>query len=117
LQHHGSRLCLNAFLHCRSLPALQEWFGENGIILAAALAGFVDTHSAAISLASLVASEKMTAADAVLPILTGLSTNTISKLVLAGTSGGRFFAVRVTPGLILVVLAAWVGALYSLIGV
>ena len=95
---------------------LQEWLGENGIILAAALAGFVDTHSAAISVASLVASGKMTAADAVLPILAGLSTNTISKLVLAGTSGGRSFAVRVIPGLILVVLAAWLGALYALIG-
>jgi uncharacterized membrane protein (DUF4010 family) len=93
--------------------ALQEWFGENGIILAAALAGFVDTHSAAISVASLVASGKVSAVDAVLPILTGLSTNTISKLVLAGTSGGRSFAVRVMPGLILVVLAAWGGALYA----
>lgn len=58
----------------------------------------------------------MTSADAILPILAGLSTNTISKLVLAGTSGGRSFAVRVIPGLILVVLAAWSGALYALIG-
>jgi len=96
--------------------ALREWFGENGIILAAALAGFVDPHAATISVASLVASEKMTAADAVLPILAGLSTNMISKLVLAGTHGGRSFAVRVVPGLILVGLAAWVGALYGLIG-
>jgi uncharacterized membrane protein (DUF4010 family) len=96
--------------------ALREWFGENGIILAAALAGFVDPHSATISVASLVASEKMTAADAVLPILAGLSTNTISKLILAGTSGGRSFAIRVVPGLILVGLAAWVGALCALIG-
>ena len=96
--------------------ALREWFGENGIILAAALAGFVDPHSATISVASLVASEKMTAADAVLPILAGLSTNTISKLVLAATHGGRSFAVRVVPGLILVGLAAWVGGLFSLIG-
>ena len=96
--------------------ALQEWFGENGIILAAALAGFVDTHSAAISVASLVASGKMSAADAVLPILTGLSTNTLSKLILAGTSGGRSFAVRVIPGLILVALAAWAGTIYTLIG-
>ena len=93
--------------------ALREWLGESGIILAAALAGFVDTHSAAISVATLVVSGKMTAADAVLPILAGLSTNTVSKLVLAGTSGGRSFAVRVIPGLILVVLAAWVGALWS----
>ena len=96
--------------------ALQQWFGENGVILAAALAGFVDTHSAAISVASLVASGKMTAADAVLPILAGFSTNTISKLVLAGISGGGSFAVRVIPGLILVMVAAWAGALYVLIG-
>ena len=41
--------------------ALREWFGERGIILAAAIAGFVDTHSAAISVASLVASGKMSA--------------------------------------------------------
>ena len=91
--------------------ALREWFGETGIIVAAALAGFVDTHSAAISVASLVASGKMSAADAVFPILAGLSTNTMSKMVLAGISGGRSFALRVIPGLIVVALAAWVGAL------
>lgn len=96
--------------------ALQQWLGENGVILAAALAGFVDTHSAAISVATLVASGKITPADTVLPILAGLSTNTISKVVLAGTSGGRSFAIRVIPGLILVVLAALVGALYVLLG-
>ena len=91
--------------------ALREWFGETGIIVAAAFAGFVDTHSAAISVASLVASGKMSAADAVFPILAGLSTNTISKIFLAGTSGGRSFALRVIPGLIVVAVAAWAGAL------
>ena len=91
--------------------ALREWFGEAGIIVAASLAGFVDTHSAAISVASLVASGKMSEADAVLPILAGLSTNTVSKMFLAGASGGRSFAVRVIPGLIIVALAAWAGVL------
>jgi uncharacterized membrane protein (DUF4010 family) len=95
--------------------ALREWFGETGIIVAAALAGFVDTHSAAISVASLVASGKMSAGDAVFPILAGLSTNTISKMILAATSGGHSFALRVVPGLIVVALAAWAGALYVLI--
>ena len=95
--------------------ALREWFGETGIIVAGALAGFVDTHSAAISVASLVASGKMSAADAVFPILAGLSTNTISKMVIAGVSGGRSFALRVIPGLIVVALAAWVGMLGILI--
>jgi uncharacterized membrane protein (DUF4010 family) len=94
--------------------ALREWFGETGIIVAAALAGFVDTHSAAISVASLVASGKLSTADAVLPILAGLSTNTISKMILAGTSGGRSFALRVIPGLIVVALAAWAGVLISI---
>ena len=94
--------------------ALREWFGETGVIVAAAVAGFVDAHSATISIASLVASGKMNAADAVTPILAGLSTNTISKVIFAWTSGGRSFAVRVIPGLILVALAAWGGALIVL---
>ena len=94
--------------------ALREWFGERGIILAAAIAGFVDTHSAAISVASLVASGKMSAGAAIFPILAGFSTNTISKIFLAGTSGGRSFALRVIPGLIVVALAAWAGVLYML---
>ncbi len=92
--------------------ALQEWLGNTGIILAAALAGLVNTHAAAISVALLVASGKITAADAVLPILIGISTNSIVRMVLAHVGGGRDFAVRVVPGLILVVLAAWAGAHY-----
>ena len=91
--------------------ALREWFGDIGIIVGAALAGLVDTHSAAISVATLVASGKMSASDAVFPILTGLSTNTISKAILAAAAGGRSFSVRVVPGLIIVALAAWAGAL------
>lgn len=86
--------------------ALQDRFGEKGIIFAAAMAGFADTHSAAISVASLVASGKLAAPDALLPILAAFSTNTITKLVLAATSGA-VFAVRVMPGLILVAVAAW----------
>jgi uncharacterized membrane protein (DUF4010 family) len=90
--------------------ALQRWFGENGVIIAAAVAGLADTHSAAISVASLVASGKVSPSDAVLPILFGFSTNTVSKMVLAASSGGGPFAARVIPGLILVLLAAWAGA-------
>ncbi|MBC7584399.1 MAG: MgtC/SapB family protein [Tardiphaga sp.] len=90
--------------------ALQDRFGENGIIFAAAMAGFADTHSAAISVAALVASGKLAASDALLPILAAFSTNTITKVVLAATSGTLAFAVRVIPGLLLVALAAWAGA-------
>jgi uncharacterized membrane protein (DUF4010 family) len=95
--------------------ALQDGFGESGIILAAAIAGFADTHSAAVATASLVASGKIPTSDALLPILAGLSTNTISKIILATMSGGPSFAVRVVPGLILVAGASWAGAFYGLI--
>jgi uncharacterized membrane protein (DUF4010 family) len=88
--------------------ALRARFGEAGTVVAAAVAGLLDTHAAAISIASLVASGRMTAQDAVLPILAGFTTNTITKLVFAGVNGPRF-AMRVIPGLVLVAAAAWLG--------
>jgi uncharacterized membrane protein (DUF4010 family) len=94
--------------------ALRDWLGETGVILATGLAGFVDTHAAAISAASLVATGKLRAADATIPILVGFSTNTISKGIFAVTSGGRSFALRVIPGLIIVAALAWAGAFYVL---
>lgn len=94
--------------------ALRAWFGEAGSIAAAALAGLADTHAAAISVAALVASGAMAPQDAVLPILAGFSSNTLSKVVFAATAGGRAFALRVVPGLLLVVLGLWLGALPAL---
>jgi uncharacterized membrane protein (DUF4010 family) len=91
--------------------ALRAEFGETGAILAAAVAGFVDTHAPAISTASLAANGRMPAQDVVIPILAGFTTNTITKIVVATTSGGRAFALRVAPGVVLVAAAAWVGAL------
>jgi uncharacterized membrane protein (DUF4010 family) len=94
--------------------ALQQWLGREGIIAAAAIAGFADTHSAAVAVASLVTAGKLGANEAVLPILAGLTTNTITKVVLAILSGDRRFAGAVIPGLILVILAAWIGAAFAL---
>ena len=88
---------------------LQATLGESGVILAAMVAGLVDTHAAAISVASLVASGKVSPQDAVVPILAGLTSNTLTKIVIAASSGGWAFAVRVVPGLVVVVLAAWAG--------
>jgi uncharacterized membrane protein (DUF4010 family) len=49
--------------------ALKNWLGETGVLAGAAVAGFVDTHSAAISVASLAAAGKLTPTETVLPIL------------------------------------------------
>ena len=89
--------------------ALRDRFGQTGAFVAAAVAGFVDAHAAAFSIASLVASGKMSAAAAVTPILGAFSTNALSKMIFAATSGGHPFALRVAPGLLIVALAAWGG--------
>jgi uncharacterized membrane protein (DUF4010 family) len=93
--------------------ALNAWLGSRGVLAAAAAAGFADTHSPAVSVASLVAAGKLGLHDATLSVLAGLTTNTVTKIVLAITSGGRRFALQVIPGLVLVVVSAWVGAWLS----
>ena len=89
--------------------ALQQWLGKEGVIAGAAIAGFADTHSAAVAVASLVTAGKISANEAVLPILTSLTTNTITKIVLAILSGNWRFIGAIIPGLILVIVAAWIG--------
>jgi len=90
--------------------ALDARFGDKGATVAAGIAGFADAHAAAASVAALVAVGKMTAKDGLIPILIGLTTNTVSKATLAIVSGGRNFALRVVPGLALSILASWVAA-------
>jgi uncharacterized membrane protein (DUF4010 family) len=94
--------------------ALNAWLGKAGVLAAAAVAGFADTHSAAVSVASLVAASKFTARDAVLPILAGLTTNTISKAAVAISTGGRHYATQIIPGLVIVIGAAWAAAWFAL---
>lgn len=55
--------------------AFQAHFGESGVVVAGALAGFADSHAAAISVASLAANGQMAPADCVVPILVAFTTN------------------------------------------
>ena len=93
--------------------ACREWFGATGTMVAAAVSGLVDTHSAAISVASLATAEKLAPTQAVIPILAALSSNTLTKIFIAATSSNRMFATAVIPGLALVALSAWAGTLVS----
>jgi uncharacterized membrane protein (DUF4010 family) len=93
--------------------ALRQWYGEAGAIAAAGIAGFVDTHASAISIASLVRTGHITANESVVPILAGFTTNTVTKVIVASTAGGRAFAARVVPGVVLVAVFAWGGALLA----
>lgn len=87
--------------------ALNYWFGERGVIVAAAVAGFGDAHSVAVSVASLVASGKLNPEHSVIPVLAGVTTNTAAKMVVAVASGGKRFALQVIPGLLLFLTGAW----------
>ena len=86
---------------------IHHYLGQRGLVLAAAAGGFADAHAAAIGVASLVASGKLTTEAAVIPILAALSSNTVTKAVLAVTAGGRPYALEVIPGLLAVIGAAW----------
>jgi uncharacterized membrane protein (DUF4010 family) len=89
--------------------ALKAWFGQAGLVVASAVAGLADVHASTISVASLAVAGKLTAANAVIPILVAFSVNALSKTVVAVVSGGKEFAVQVIPGLILQVSATWLG--------
>ncbi|HZX87248.1 MAG TPA: DUF4010 domain-containing protein, partial [Reyranella sp.] len=93
--------------------AAQDWFGEAGVLIAAAAAGFADTHSAAVSVASLVSDGRIKPPQAIIPVLAALTTNTVTKMVFAVTAGGRLFALYVIPGLLLMLAAAWAGMLIA----
>jgi uncharacterized membrane protein (DUF4010 family) len=96
--------------------ALKDWLGEAGIIVGAALAGLVDTHSAAISVASLATSGKLAPQDAVLPILGAMTTNAFAKVVMALGAGAGGFALRIVPCLIISIAVSWVATALLILG-
>jgi uncharacterized membrane protein (DUF4010 family) len=90
---------------------LKDWLGEAGIVVGAAVAGFVDTHSAAISVASLVASGTLSAQNALIPILVAMTSNAFAKIAMSVGAGSAGFALRTAPGVVLSMAAAWAAAL------
>ncbi len=90
--------------------ALNAYLGARGMWLGAALTGLADAHATAASAASLLADNKISSAQAVGPILIGLTSNTLMKAIVAFKSGGVQYAKRIVPGLVLMMLAVWFGA-------
>jgi uncharacterized membrane protein (DUF4010 family) len=88
---------------------LNAALGEQGLVLGALVSGLADAHATAASAASLLASGKIQAAQAVVPILLGLTANTLTKAVVAWNSGGAVYARQIIPGLVGMSLAVWGG--------
>jgi uncharacterized membrane protein (DUF4010 family) len=89
--------------------AATHWLGDRGLILASGLAGFSDTHAAAISAATLAQSERASTQFATIAILVAFTTNAVSKSVVAFSMGHRKYAFELLPGLVLMVVGAWAG--------
>ena len=93
--------------------AMLSHFGQVGVMLTATLTGFADAHSSTASIASL-AKAGLLPFDAVAgPALIAVSSNSLSKCLVAWVSGGRRFAAYVIPGQVLLTLAMWAGTLLS----
>ena len=90
--------------------ALREWLGEVGLVVGTAVAGLVDTHTAAISVGSLVASGTLLSQDAVVPILAAMTANAFVKSAVAVSAGSKEFAWRIVPGVAASIAAAWMAA-------
>ena len=92
---------------------LNAWLGARGVLLGAALTGLADAHATAASAASLLGANKISSGQAVASVLIGLTTNTVMKAVVAFKSGGVNYALRIVPGLVLMMAAVWLGAWLS----
>lgn len=89
--------------------AIHDWLGDAGLAVAATLAGFADAHAAAISVAALAAGERVAPAEAIVPVLAGLTANTVTKAVVAAGTGGRRYLAELLPALLALVGGAWLG--------
>lgn len=88
-----------------------SYFGQVGVMLTAALSGFADAHSSTASIASLAKAGQIPFDAIAGPALIAVSSNSLSKCVVAWVSGGRQFAAYVIPGQVLLTLAMWAGIL------
>jgi uncharacterized membrane protein (DUF4010 family) len=86
-------------------------FGEVGVMVTATLTGFADAHSSTASIAVLAKSGLLPFDAIAWPMLIAISSNSLSKCLVAWVSGGRRFAAYVIPGQVLLTLAMWAGIL------
>jgi uncharacterized membrane protein (DUF4010 family) len=89
--------------------ALKAWFGQLGLVIATGVSGLADVHAPTIAVATLAATGNLSVNAAVMPILVAFSANVIAKIVMAVISGSRDFYLQVILGLIIQVIAIWIG--------
>lgn len=89
--------------------AFASAIGQAGIVLVSSASGFVDAHATTASISSLHQAASIDDNTAGLAVVAALSTNTITKVVIAFASGPRAYALRVAAGVLLIAAAGWLG--------
>lgn len=95
------------------VAAAADAMGSAGLAIAVGLAGFADVHSPVAAIGAMQAGGGLVAADAVLPVLIAFTANSVTKVVIAAIGGDRGYALRVIPGVVMMVAAAWVAGWLS----
>lgn len=89
--------------------ALNTAYGQSGLWVGAAVSGLVDAHAIVPTVASLLTQAKLQPDAALMPLLIALSTNTLTKSLIAFQSGGWAYARQVSGGVWLTTAAVWLG--------
>ncbi len=95
---------------------MADLFGDAGLLVSTALAGFADAHAAGAAAAALAESGAVTPTLAAFAVVLGMTTNTLTKAVVSGLGRQRPFAIQVIAGLALVLAALWGGWALTLAG-
>ena len=89
--------------------ALNVAYGQSGLWVGAAVSGLVDAHAIVQTVASLLTQAQLQPDAALMPLLIALSTNTLTKSLIAFQSGGWTYARQVSGGVWLTTVAVWLG--------
>ncbi|HET9992235.1 MAG TPA: DUF4010 domain-containing protein [Kofleriaceae bacterium] len=92
----------------------RDWLGSAGAIAASSIAGFVDAHASSAAIGSMSASGQIDTTVASLAVLVALTTNTVTKAVLAFSTGPRRYRWLVCLGLVVVLAITWTTAMFTL---
>ncbi len=92
---------------------LSSRYGSGGGLAGIAMAGFADAHSAAASAANLARKGTLSLGAGAFAVLIAFATNSVTKAAVAWVTGGAAFALRIIPGVVLM-LAAAAGAMLFL---
>lgn len=88
---------------------LADRYGHSGATLGIALAGFADAHSSSASAGRLLATGALDERTALIAVFLAVTTNSVTKVVVAWKAGGGAYVRALGPGILLMLVALALG--------